>query len=209
MGVLQALEAIKLIARGDLEPRNSDIEMSESPNTAPPSLLIFSAYGSQPFRSMRMRSRRKDCAACSSTASITRESLTSGSLDYVAFCGVTNPVNILSEDERIGAKTLAEAQKTNGNIILIDVRDATQFELSNISGSINVPWADFPMVVNQEQQPDWLRARDIAVICRLGNDSQLAVKMIKNSRNAAGNVVDVKGGFRAWKAEVDPTWPDY
>ena len=59
------------------------------------------------------------------------------------------------------------------------------------------------------EQPSWLHDDNIAVICKLGNDSQVCVNMIKEAGVYNGNIFDVKGGFRAWKEQVDPTWPDY
>ena len=40
-----------------------------------------------------------------------------------------------------------------------------------------------------------------------GNDSQRAVRDLLAEQLTS--VRDVKGGFLAWRKEVDPTWPDY
>ncbi|KAK8206536.1 hypothetical protein M8818_004369 [Zalaria obscura] len=216
MGVLQALEAIKLIARGDhLSTVSDDTPMADStdgevpspkaPTASPPTMLLFSAYSSPQFRSIRMRSRRPNCAACSAQATITPESLTSGSLDYVAFCGVTNPVTLLGQEERITPSDFANLALASPDAVLIDVRDTTQFELCNLPGSINIPWSKFPDVVKQEAVP---LGKDVFVVCKLGNDSQMAVKVLQEA-GSTGRVRDIKGGFRAWKAEVDPSWPEY
>ena len=212
MGVLQALEAMKVITG----PKNH-----EQDTIPKPTLLIFSAYSTPQFRTVRLRSRRKDCAACSQMPTITKDSLNSGSLDYVAFCGVTHPVKLLSDRERIDAKSFASR---SSECTLIDVRDATQFELCNLPGSINVPFGDFQATLGRTkrdtsmdmstdtgmtEQPSWLHDDNIAVICKLGNDSQVCVNMIKEAGVYNGNVFDIKGGFRAWKEQVDPTWPDY
>jgi len=223
MGMLQALEAIKLITSGGHS-------LSTDPIVAPPpSLLIFSASSPQPFRTVRLRSRRKNCAACSSTASINLESLTSGSLDYVQFCGVVTPVNILSSGERITATEYAQTRHNPG--ILIDVREKVQFDICNLPSSINIPYSEIAswnhdIAVDEKSQngPIGLRqlrtslqdmpshAAPITVICRLGNDSQLAVQKLKTLKLADGGrrrIVDVKGGWRAWREEVDIEWPDY
>lgn len=203
MGVLQALEALKLIVGASKSAPETE--------TPCPTLLMFSAFSSPQFRSVRLRSRRQDCAVCSSKATITPSSLSSGSLDYAAFCGMTNPVSILSEDERISPERYVNESQNTQDVALVDVRDATQFELSNVPGSINVPWADFPALLKEarNERPEWLKKKDIVVVCKFGNDSQLAVKMIKDSGAATGNVVDIKGGFRAWREQIDPSWPDY
>jgi len=206
MGLLQSLEAIKILAAG----------IQEASTTTPPSnptLTMFSAYSSPQFRSVRLRPRRADCAACSAQATISEAELRSGSLDYVAFCGVTNPVSVLGDHERVGAAEFSKHWSGATRPVLLDVRDKTQFELCSLPGSINVPWSDFPAVLNQAvnegQRPDWLDAQDVAIVCKLGNDSQLAARMIMDTGLARGNVVDIRGGFKAWKSEVDDTWPDY
>lgn len=49
---------------------------------------------------------------------------------------------------------------------------------------------------------------DIYVVCRLGNDSQLAVDTLRNA-GVKGVVKDLVGGLRAWAAHVDPQFPIY
>ena len=69
MGVLQALETIKILS-------------SPPPTTpAPASMLLFTAHPVLSFRSIRLRTRRANCAACSAMATVNRDSLTGGSLD--------------------------------------------------------------------------------------------------------------------------------
>ncbi|EME81539.1 uncharacterized protein MYCFIDRAFT_211872 [Pseudocercospora fijiensis CIRAD86] len=234
MGVLQALEAIKLLtAKPKILPKSScERELEEIMGMTPgpegsqeepvrPTLLIFSAYSNPQFRSVRMRTRRADCAACSSQASVTQNSLNSGSLDYATFCGLTNPLNILPPTSRISASEFARLPRDGSNI-LIDTRDATQYQMCALRGSVNVPWTG--------SSESWLekacqsaaltgRGRDYYVVCRNGNDSQLAVQAIQalldNQMNGEGGgnadivVKDIKGGFRAWRQEVDSDWPDY
>ncbi|GAB7356974.1 hypothetical protein MBLNU459_g7812t1 [Dothideomycetes sp. NU459] len=250
MGVLQALEAIKLIAAGldlsESESSDADTPMSGSsgaststppsaPSGAPSaSLLLFSAYNTPQFRSIRLRSRRIGCQCCSATANISPESLTGGSMDYVAFCGAASPVNILPAEARISARQLASALDSSpsrasggsGNVAakqaqgrktvtVLDVRDATQFGLCSLPGSINIPWtpsssASFVETVKEREQELFGHCGDVVVVCKLGNDSQLAVQAIKNIGTGAGqNIKDVKGGLRAWREEVDGNWPDY
>lgn len=218
MGVLQALEAIKLIAGGidfgddESQPPSpmSDGIPSQPKPAVSPSLLLFSAYSTPQFRNVRLRSRRKDCASCSSAATITPSSLTSGSLDYVAFCGITNPINVLSPADRLSATEFAVLSQTKSDTILLDVRDATQFELCSLPGSINIPWNGFAEKMKEnEEELQMLQGRDVVVVCKLGNDSQLAAKILKEMNGGRLNIKDVKGGLRAWRNEVDPSWPDY
>lgn len=211
MGVLQALEAIKLLVakpkRPDEESPLGDVVPEEPPR---PSMLMFSAYSNPQFRTVRLRARRKKCAVCSSTPSITKESLTSGSLDYVAFCGTTTPVNILSNEHRVSVEGFVNALENQSNVV-IDVRDETQFAICALPNSVNVPWTG--------DTKSWLeKARDMSlleqdnraryVVCRLGNDSQLATKAMMDAAGVS-SAMDVRGGFRSWRERVDPDWPDY
>lgn len=220
MGVLQALEAIKLITAR--EPVSPDVTQPESP-----SLLLFSAYGFPPFRSVRLRPRRQNCIVCSETASVTLQSLLSGSLDYVQFCGVTQPLSLLREDERISAEHLkAMMKRPESDYLLVDVREKVQFDICHLDGSVNIPISNVtagkPLPLASVAEPK--RAgpalpltchgpeTPIYVLCRLGNDSQLAVRKFKEAGLDNGGrryIGDVRDGFKAWKEHVDPDWPEY
>ncbi len=51
--------------------------------------------------------------------------------------------------------------------------------------------------------------RPMYLICRYGNDSQLAAKALIDRASSDIDVKDIKDGLEAWRNEVDPTWPDY
>ena len=184
-------------------------------------MLLFSSNSSPPFRSVRLRSRRPNCFACSSTASLTLASLSSGSLDYALFCGLTHPVKILAEDERTSALSYANilSQASPKPHILIDVREKIQFDICAISGSINVPFSSLQSakVLDGGEKPAWIPESlppdaPIYVVCRLGNDSQVIARKLKDSGLDHGGeryIGDIKGGLRAWKEEVDRSWPEY
>ncbi|KAF2006677.1 hypothetical protein P154DRAFT_222564 [Amniculicola lignicola CBS 123094] len=225
MGVLQALEAIKVITKG---PHTSD---SSSPD--PPSLLIFSAYASPMFRAIRLRSRRQKCAACSAQATVTAKALNSGSLDYVQFCGSISPVDMLGPNERISVDNYAKIrmevnpftgmEPSKDSHILIDVREKVQFELCNLEGSVNIPFSGVSSTPHStsndnESEPSWISDlrkhpdKPIFVVCRLGNDSQLSVRKLKeHNLDFGGNrfIGDIKGGLRAWRENIEPDFPEY
>lgn len=290
MGVLQALEAIKLISAGiDKLPSDSImeidgafIETSDKPHAteaaakrltdSKPSLLLFSAYSSPQFRTFGLRARKPKCAVCSAQATVTREAFTSGSMDYVQFCGAVSAIDALSPDERISARDYDQARSGNSDInssavdtadtsrgaqhILVDVREKVQFDLAHLDGSVNIPFSEIaatrvpaasastsasesttpatPAMGNtgspysppqhggnsvDRPQPDWLiklqqlpAEQPIIVTCRLGNDSQLTVRKMKAlglDEGGRRKIVDVRGGFKAWRDHVDPEFPDY
>ncbi|EON67181.1 hypothetical protein W97_06434 [Coniosporium apollinis CBS 100218] len=229
MGVLQALEAIKLVAgRTGTESVEPNGGQESQTNPDPPSLLLFSAYGSPQFRSIRLRSRKPKCAACSTHATVTPEALASGSLDYVQFCGFIGPVDALLPSERLTAYELA-ADLANTDMheatarrvgtarpVIVDVREKVQFDLCSLQGSTNVPFSEISTGGESEEWLAKLRSvspeQPILVVCRLGNDSQVAVKKMKEAGlHGDGKrwVGDLRGGLRAWRENVDPEFPDY
>ncbi len=207
MGVLQALEAIKLVVDGLKE---------NASYYAKPSMLLLSANTNSPaqFRTIHMRLKRSDCFACSSKSSLSLQTLTSGSLDYVAFCGAATPVELLSPEEQISAKEYAHLSSQKTTHVLLDVRDKAQFDICHIDGSINVPFSAFQ---GSRDKPESLLPDDlpkdapIYVLCRMGNDSQVIAKKLKDSglTKNGRQILDIKGGLRAWREEVDSTWPEY
>lgn len=205
MGVLQALEAIKVLTAKPTD------DLMNPPEPPKPTLLMFSAYSAPPFRSVRLRSRRADCAVCSSKATITQHSLTSGSLDYVAFCGATSPINVLPPSARVSAADFARLPR-DGTNTLIDVRDETQFAMCALRSSVNIPWTGsaeswFEAASQREEIRNGAQA--FYVVCRLGNDSQLAAKALIERNPLMPTVRHIDGGFRGWRENVDPGWPEY
>lgn len=212
MGVLQALEAIKVIAR--TPPSEAQDGAKERPTT----MLIFSAGmgdGDISFRTVRLKGRRKDCFACGDTPSLTMELLET-SMDYVQFCGVVEPIKILEPKERISVEEYQRVSSTSGGShVLLDVREAEHFSLSHIDGSVNIPISRF-MRHRGEEIPEWLDEQTIPpdasiyVVCRVGNDSQIAAKKLTEfglARDGKRFIGDIKGGLRAWKDTVEPSMP--
>lgn len=208
MGVLQALEAIKLISRGS----------SESPPTEQPpqqTMLLFSGMSdASPFRSVRMRGQRKECFACGEDASLTLEYLKS-SMDYIQFCGVAKPQDLLQAEDRITAEMYDRLVNNGTRHVLMDVREKEHFGLSHISGSINVPISRFMSHRGGHALPDGVPTDipadvPIYIVCRVGNDSQIATMRLKElgmDRNGERFVGDISGGLKAWKKTVDESLP--
>lgn len=223
MGVLQALEAIKVIAAG------LHVPMAEGSNLAAPTLLLFSGAtpGAPGFRSVKMRSRRKDCFACGhdGEANLTLDTLRSGSLDYLAFCGgMSAPIKLLTADQRISASGFRERLASSPDhhptkFLLLDVREKELFDIAHIEGAVNVPYSRIQSSARRQTEgaalPEWLPAGlgddvQIYVICRVSNDSQMVARQLIELGLGRGGerwIGDVEGGMRDWKNWVDPTLP--
>lgn len=209
MGVLQALEAIKLISRGGLDAAAPAGEGSQQ------TMLLFSGMSDgSPFRSVRMRGQRKECFACGEDAHLTLEYLKS-SMDYVQFCGVTKPVALLKDEDRITAEMYDGLVSSGVQHVLMDVREKEHFGLSHIPGSINVPISRFMSHRGGGGMPDGVPTdlpadMPVYVVCRVGNDSQIATAKLKElglDRDGERFVGDISGGLRAWKKAVDESLP--
>lgn len=207
MGVLQAVEAIKYVASGKLD------DPAAAKTGEPASMLLFSANSPQPFRSVKLRSRRKGCFACSEEAQLSLSSLTEGSLDYVLFCGLTAPLDVLKPEERVEAREYAERAKEQH--LLLDVREKVQFDICSLPGSINIPFSTFQggKGIDSSLIPEGFPEQaPIYVVCRLGNDSQVIARKLKESGlglDGSRYIGDIRGGLKFWKEQVDESWPEY
>jgi adenylyltransferase/sulfurtransferase len=90
MGLMQAIEAIKILTGAYDEAFT-------------PSLTMFSAYSAPQWRYIRMRDKKKDCAACGVSPAITREAIEASQYSYVEFCGRATQVH-LKPMERISVE---------------------------------------------------------------------------------------------------------
>ncbi|CAK7199321.1 hypothetical protein SEUCBS139899_001998 [Sporothrix eucalyptigena] len=208
MGVLQALEAIRVLTQPPPEPLQ-------------PTLLLFSASGGPSFRTVRLRGRRSDCFACSDDSVLKKgDGLDGGWPDYVQFCGGSTAVtqHVLAPEERVSVEMYKKLQEedTPRKHWLLDVREKEFYNMGSIAGAVNVPFSQTRAGSSPEGLPSWLPsglAEDTApiyLVCRVGNDSQVVARQLKTlglDREGTRFVGDVEGGLLAWKQRVDETMP--
>lgn len=223
MGVLMAMEALKILTPLILENGYQN-PTKASYDPVPPSLLLYSAYSNPSFRSIKLRGKRKECPSCSDTATITEESFKSEPMDYGAFCASSSSA-ALTNTSRISAKEYSKIREATGNPhILVDVREKVQFDICHLKGSINLPYTEISQdpeasidkledTING-RNPDIADGASLYLICRYGNDSQLAANKFKNLPRFRPHAKydfrgDIAGGLRAWRQSVDPNFPEY
>ncbi|OJA16471.1 hypothetical protein AZE42_06879 [Rhizopogon vesiculosus] len=211
IGNLQALETIKLITglHGESIHLVRQIVVTEDQQDGKASLLLFSALSVPPFRTIKLRSRKPTCAACGI------EGQKIGSIeetDYVAFCGGARP-NWLERgleagrpESRIYVKELRSIIESEGKHTIIDVRPRTEFGICRLPRSMSVPLNI--LLANPAPHLPSDKSCQVFVVCRLGNDSQIAADAI-TAMDSDLIVKDVVGGLRAWSNEIDPTFPVY
>lgn len=176
-----------------------------------PFLSMYSAYPQQTMRVFKMRNRQPGCVACGSNPTISRKVIETGSIDYALFCGSVSS-NVLSELQRVDVKQYEAIRKANPKSILIDVRPKEQFLITSLPNSINIDWTSKMSKLDSVSQflpENFNKDEDeVYVICRYGNDSQLASKKLMDDFNFK-RVKDIKGGMYKWSTDIDPNVPIY
>ncbi|XP_072489654.1 adenylyltransferase and sulfurtransferase MOCS3 [Notamacropus eugenii] len=208
LGCLQALEVIKIAA--GLGPSYSG------------SLLLFDALGGQ-FRSIRLRGRRSDCVVCGDQPTVIRLQ------DYEAFCGSSatdkcRRLQLLSQEERVSVAHYKQVLDAGEPHLLLDVRPKVEVDICRLPQALHIPLSHLERrdAESLELLGDTIRKGKqtiqkgtlfpIYVICKLGNDSQKAVKVLQSlSVKELDSLLarDIVGGLMAWATTIDPTFPQY
>ncbi|KAI8851812.1 hypothetical protein BC829DRAFT_386077 [Chytridium lagenaria] len=163
------------------------------------------------FRSIKLRPKSPSCAVCSENPTVT------SLIDYVQFCGAAATdksitQHVLTPIERVTCVDLKAIRKMGSPHLLLDVRDKNQYDIAAIPGSVNIPWKALPRRLGEVldvvlPDADNGQKMPVYVLCRLGNDSQHAVKLLKAS--GISDAWDVEGGLYKWSDIVDPLFPKY
>ncbi|XP_029449959.1 adenylyltransferase and sulfurtransferase MOCS3 isoform X2 [Rhinatrema bivittatum] len=208
MGCLQALEVLK-IASG----------MGTSFSQF---MLMFDALEGR-FRNIRLRPKNNNCAVCGTNPTVRVLQ------DYEAFCGSSasdkcRTLHLLSKEERISAPEYKKILDEQVPHLLIDVRPQVEVDICRLPHSVHIPLCKL-----ERKNLDCLNHLDkkilegklitaeemsfpVYVICKLGNDSQKAVKILQELSGKELDLIlakDITGGLMAWSNKVDPTFPQY
>ncbi|XP_066461377.1 adenylyltransferase and sulfurtransferase MOCS3 [Eleutherodactylus coqui] len=206
MGCMQALEVLK-IASG----------MASSFSGV---MLMFDALDGR-FRNIRVRGKKSECAVCGSNSELQILE------DYEAFCGSSasdkcKTLNLLSSEERMTVQLYKRILDDKVPHLLIDVRPQPEVDICRLEHSVHIPlsqledgslpWSKALTERLAELSKDTNELDKVIVICKLGNDSQKAVKILQefSDRGTFKFITkDIKGGLMAWSANIDPSFPQY
>jgi adenylyltransferase/sulfurtransferase len=182
IGTLQATEAIKLIL-GAGEPLIGK-------------LLIYEALDST-FQKIILR-KNPSCQVCGAQPQIKEL------IDYEAFCGsqARSRQGAPSSNWDIEPLDLAERIKKGEKIMLLDVRDPVEQQVSAIPGAVNIPLGQLA-VRFQELDP----ALETVVYCRSGVRSLQAIQVLAG--HGFHHLHSLKGGINAWVRQVNPELYEY
>ncbi len=181
IGTIQATEAIKLLT-GIGEPLIGR-------------LMLYDAL-SMRFRELRLR-RNPNCPVCGDHPTI-RELI-----DYDQFCGITPPVNVMSNQYEITPTELAAELKNTQRPFLLDVRNPYEVEIATIPGTSKV----IPVDQLPERLGELDSALDMVIYCRSGARSGRAVELLKSA--GFHKVRNLVGGILRWSDDVDPSVAKY
>ncbi|MEJ5240685.1 MAG: molybdopterin-synthase adenylyltransferase MoeB [Anaerolineales bacterium] len=142
--------------------------------------------------------KNPNCRVCGPNADIKEL------IDYEEFCGVPGHDR---EEGSAGAgwditpTELAERLQNNG-ILLLDVREPHELEISRLPGAINIPLGQLAARLSELDS-----AREMVVFCKAGTRSARALELLVSA--GFRKVKNLKGGINAWAREIDPSLPIY
>jgi molybdopterin/thiamine biosynthesis adenylyltransferase/rhodanese-related sulfurtransferase len=191
IGVIQATEAIKLIA-GIGEPLIGRF-------------LIYDALRMR-FRELKLR-KDPDCPVCGTHPTVTKL------IDYEEFCGLRPSVeeDAIAVAASAGAKSnatditaveLKERLDRGDALTIVDVREPNEYQINRLPGSQLIPLGEIPRRY-AELDPD----DEIIVSCKIGGRSAKAADYLRSV--GFKHVLNLKGGIIAWVDKVDPSMPRY
>ena len=178
IGSIQAMETIKLIV-GAGEPLIGR-------------LLLFDALKLQ-FRELKLE-KDPDCPVCGRNPTVTQL------IDYEAFCGIgAEPVY---DGADVTADEVQDELDAGKELVLLDVRDPHEYEITHIDGAKFIPLGELPARLNELDDH-----ADVVTYCHHGARSLKALEILK----AAGfaKVRSLRGGIDAWAVNVEREMPRY
>jgi adenylyltransferase/sulfurtransferase len=180
IGTIQATETIKLLL-GIGEPLVGR-------------LLLYDALKMR-FRELKLR-KDPGCPVCGEHPTITEL------IDYQAFCGINPQAERGETDWDIAPRDLKARLDAGDEVVLLDVREPNEWQISRLEGATLVP-------VNSliERVGELSTADEIVVYCKGGTRSARAVNELRQL--GFRKLWNLRGGINAWAEEVDPSVPRY
>ncbi|XP_077191739.1 adenylyltransferase and sulfurtransferase MOCS3 [Paroedura picta] len=208
LGSLQALEVLK-IAMG------IGTSLSQA-------MLVFDALEGR-FRHIKLRPRDPNCAVCGDHPSVTALQ------DYELFCGSSatdkcRTLSLLRNEERVSVEEYKRVLDGKVRHVLVDVRPQAEVDICRLPQAVFVPLSKLQQkdeeslkflvqrICEARQLSHENTAFPVYVVCKVGNDSQKAVKILQGlSYPELGliSIKDIRGGLMAWAVKINPEFPRY
>ena len=126
-------------------------------------------------------------------------------IDYEEFCGVPGHH---ADDTSAGAnwditaQELRERLTREPDLILLDVREPHELEISALTGAKNIPLGEVAHLMSELDS-----AEEMVVFCKRGSRSARAIEILSSA--GFKKMKNLKGGINAWAEEVDKSLPLY
>ncbi|XP_021305053.1 adenylyltransferase and sulfurtransferase MOCS3-2 isoform X2 [Sorghum bicolor] len=165
------------------------------------------------YLQVKIRGSSPDCTHCGKNSVFTEQDFQK--FDYENFTQspmsdkAAPSVNLLPESARITCRDYKKLVDNGEPHLLLDVRPAHHFQIASISPSLNIPLSmlEEKLSTLETSLKETGEASTLVVLCRRGNDSQRAVKLLHEKGFASAK--DIIGGLQAWGQDVDPHFPVY
>lgn len=103
--------------------------------------------------------------------------------------------------KEITVQELKEKKETGDDFLLVDVREDSEYLVSNLDGQ-HIPLGQLQ---NRLDEIEADKDSEIVMMCRSGGRSGKAVEIMES--NGFTNVYNLQGGITAWSNEIDPSMP--
>src|SRR4030088_241425 len=183
IGVLQAIEAVKLI----LGIGDSLIGR----------LVSFDALKLR-FREFKVRPD-PNCPICGKNPTIHEL------IDYEQFCGLPQADAAAKEELAVPAISVIDLKTKldrKDPFVLVDVREPFEYEICHIPGARLIPLGELPGRLSELDSAD-----EIVLQCKGGTRSARALHILQEA--GFRKLYNLEGGITAWSDQVDPTVPKY
>ena len=204
IGVLQAVEAIKLI--------------TGIGNIMHDRLLMYDSLHCS-FMNIKKPPARPKCSVCSPDATIKTMKDSEKSLQNVrgpSDCAMSTHSN-LSEEQHIPCIKYNELRKNGRPHVLLDVRVERQYEICSLEGSVNLPLEQLQSKLDVVAELSDGKL-PVYCLCRRGIASAEATAIIQKfiedgngngSNSKIHSVYNIVGGLNSWVRTVDSDFPQY
>lgn len=103
---------------------------------------------------------------------------------------------------QLSPENVKERLDKGQKVLLLDVRESWEFNLSRLDGAVHIPLGELPSRF-RELDP----SAEIVAYCHKGIRSMKAVRFLKNNQFKSAKNLD--GGIDAWSLQIDPSVPRY
>jgi adenylyltransferase/sulfurtransferase len=109
-----------------------------------------------------------------------------------------------NDPDQITATELKRRLEAGDDILVIDVREPHELEISILKETLHIPMGDLPTKLD-ELEP--YKEKSLVILCRAGKRSDRCAEFLRDE--GFKNVLNLIGGINAWSDEVDPSLSKY